>query len=118
MTLQTPLRCCARRREVLGLVTAFAPTILIPGIRPRSTRWKADEKVVPFFCPQPIGLLLCGGWSPSLRQNGEGHQEKNTDLQDVVNANVPVKLLSPQGPWATQSVLPRLGSSLHIWLVD
>lgn len=57
MTLLTPLRCGARRREVWGLVTAFAPTILIPGIKPRSTRWKADEKVEAFFRPQPIGLL-------------------------------------------------------------
>lgn len=57
MTPLTPLRCGARRREVLGLVTAFSPTILIPGIKPRSTRWKADEKVESFFRPQPIGLL-------------------------------------------------------------
>lgn len=57
MTLLTPLRCGARRREVWGLVTAFAPTILIPGIKPRSTRWKADDKVEAFFRPQPIGLL-------------------------------------------------------------
>lgn len=59
MTLLTPLRCCVRRREVLGPVTAFAPITLVPGIRPRSTRWKVDEKVEAFFCPQSIGLRLC-----------------------------------------------------------
>lgn len=98
MTLLTPLRCCARSREVLGPAMAFAPTILVPGIRPRSTRWKVDKKIAALFCPQPIGLPLCWGWSANLRQNGEEHQEKNTDLQDMVNANVPVKLLSPKGP--------------------
>lgn len=86
MTLLTLVRC-ARLREVLGPVTAFAPTILVPGIRPRSTRWKVEEKVAAFFCPQPWAATV-PGWSPSLRHNGEEHQEKNIDLQDVVNANV------------------------------
>lgn len=103
---------------MLGPVTAFAPTILVPGIRPRSTRWKEDEKVAAFVCPPPWAATVLG-WSPTLKKNGDRHQEKNTDLRDVVNANVDVKLLSLQGLWATQAVLSRLGSSLQIWpLVD
>lgn len=47
MTLLSPVRC-AGRREVLGPVTAFAPVILVPGIKPRFTRWKVDEKAVLF----------------------------------------------------------------------
>lgn len=48
-----------------------------------------------------------------------GHQEKNTDLQDVVNSSVSVQILFLPCLWATQAVLPRLGSSLQIWpLVD
>lgn len=61
-------------------------------------RWKVDEKIAALFCPQPIGLPRCWGWSPSLKRNGQEHQEKNTDLQAVVNAKVPVKLLSYVGP--------------------
>lgn len=48
-------------------------------------RWKVDEKIAALSGPQPIGPPLCWGWSPSLKQNGEEHQEQNTDLQDVVN---------------------------------
>lgn len=59
MTLLTPLCCCARRGEVLELVTAFAPTILIPGIRPRSTRQTVDEKGA-FLCISPLDCAEAG----------------------------------------------------------
>lgn len=77
MTLLTSVRC-ARLREVLGPVTAFAPTILVPGIRPRSTRWRVDEKVAAFFCPQPWAATVLGMGTRSKAErggtSGKGHQ--------------------------------------------
>ena len=66
-----------------------------------------------------MGCHSAGGVITESKEYEEGHQEKNTNLPNVVNANVSVKLLSLQGLWATQAVLPRLWSTLQIWpLVD
>lgn len=60
-------------------------------------RWKAEEKIAALFCPQPIGLPLCGLATQS-KTGGEELQEKNSGLRDVVNAKVPVKLLPYMDP--------------------
>jgi len=118
MTLLTSVRC-ARRTEVLGPVTAFAPTILVPGIRPRSTRWKVEEKVASFFCPQAMGCHSAGVVTQSKAEwggtSGKEHRPPGCGKCKYLSLN----LLSLQGLWATQAVLPRLESSLQIWpLVD
>lgn len=43
---------------MLRSAAAFAPTILVQGIRPRSTRWKVDEKVAALLSLAPWTVVV------------------------------------------------------------
>lgn len=90
-----------------GLVTAFAPTILIPGIKPRSTRWKADEKVEAFFRVLSPLDSCNPGCSPSLRQNGEDTRKRTPTPGSWEKRRYPCETTFP-GPLGFSGCSPQI----------
>ena len=75
----------------------FAPTIFVPAIRPRSTRWKVDEKIADVLSLAHWAAAVLGRVTQSRAELGRTSGKEHR-FQGVVNANVPEKTLSLKGP--------------------